>query len=121
MPLMTAVLTLALALTASPALADALPEAGHAALEGSALTIWWALPFICMLLSIAILPLALPVIWAEHFGKIAAFWALCFLAPCAAIYGPGLALGQLAHTIILECVPFIILLFALIPSPAGCA
>ena len=111
----SAALAVVITLIAGPALASE----GHAVLDGAQLSFWWALPFMLMLLSIAVMPLALPVIWAEHFGKIAAFWALCFLAPCAIIYGPGLALGVLAHTLVLEYVPFLILLFALFTISGG--
>ncbi|MBI5519689.1 MAG: sodium:proton antiporter [Desulfovibrio sp.] len=110
---------MALAVIISLAACPALASEGQAVLDGSALSFWWALPFICMLLSIAVMPLALPVIWAEHYGKIAAFWALCFLVPCAILYGPELAVGVLAHTLVLEYVPFLILLFALFTISGG--
>lgn len=90
-----------------------------AAINGAQLSVWWALPFACMLLSIAILPLALPLLWASHYGKIALFWALAFLVPCALQNGPGVALGVLQHTILLEYVPFLILLFALFTISGG--
>ncbi|HWR05079.1 MAG TPA: sodium:proton antiporter [Humidesulfovibrio sp.] len=104
-----------LCLDAAPALASG----GQAMLDGSALSLWWAMPFACMLLSIAILPLTLPVIWAEHFGKIALFWALTFIVPCAVLFGPGLAFTELAHTLVLEYLPFLILLFALFTISGG--
>lgn len=99
--------------------APALASGGQAVLEGSALSFWWAVPFACMLLSIAILPLTFPELWAEHFGKISVFWALTFLGPCALLFGPGLALSELLHTILLEYVPFLILLFALFTISGG--
>jgi Na+/H+ antiporter NhaD and related arsenite permeases len=98
---------------AAPALA-----ADHA-LDGAALSVWWAVPFICMLLSIAVLPLALPEVWAEHYGKIALLWALAFLAPCAFVAGPATAFAVLEHTILLEYVPFLVLLVALFTISGG--
>jgi Na+/H+ antiporter NhaD/arsenite permease-like protein len=98
---------------AAPALA-----ADHG-LDGAALSVWWAVPFICMLLSIAVLPLALPELWAEHYGKIALLWALAFLAPCALVAGPATAFAVLEHTILLEYVPFIVLLLALFTISGG--
>lgn len=92
---------------------------GTALLDGSGLSFWWAIPFAGMLLSIAILPLLLPVLWAEHFGKIAVFWSLAFLGPCALLFGPGLALSALLHTIAMEYIPFIILLFSLYTISGG--
>ena len=49
---------------------------GHPNIPGAQLSVLWAIPFVCMLLSIAIMPLALPHFWEKHFGKIAAFWGL---------------------------------------------
>jgi hypothetical protein len=40
-----------------------------------------------LLLSIALLPLAAPRFWEHHFGKVATFWALAWLIPCAAAFG----------------------------------
>jgi len=104
-----------LCITASPALASG----PGAAFDWSVLQIWWALPFLCMLLSIAILPLTLPIIWSEHFGKIALCWALMFLAPFAVQHGPSLAFNALLHTLALDYVPFIILLFTLFTISGG--
>lgn len=92
---------------------------GAALLDGSGLSFWWAIPFVSMLLSIAILPLLLPVLWAEHFGKIAMFWSLAFLGPCALLFGPSLAFSALLHTILMEYVPFLILLFSLYTISGG--
>ncbi len=101
---------------AAPSLACA---SGGVHLDGGALTVWWVLPFACMLLSIALLPLVLPSLWHHHYGKIAVFWGLCFLVPCAVQFGAGLALYELQHTIILEYIPFLILLFALFTISGG--
>ncbi len=79
----------------------------------------WVIPFACMLLSIAIGPLAVPHIWHHHFGKIALFWGLAFLVPCAIVYGPSVAIFEAWHAMILDYVPFIILLFALFTVAGG--
>src|SRR5574337_106123 len=58
----------------------------HAAeLDGRQLSVWWGVPFVGILLSIAICPLLVPHVWHHHFGKIAAGWALAFLLPFAAV------------------------------------
>ena len=95
------------------------PLAQAAELDGRAFGVLWGLPFAGMLLSIAILPLTLPRLWHHHFGKIAAGWALAFLLPFAAVQGPGATAGVLAHTLIAEYLPFIILLTALFTSAGG--
>jgi len=98
----------------------ALPLAAHAAaIDGAALSGWWSLPFIGMLLSIAVLPLALPSLWHHHFGKIAAGWSLAFLVPFALVFGPALAGTSVVHTMLGEYLPFVILLTALFTSAGG--
>ena len=80
-------------------------------LEGAHLGLIWTVPFAGVLLSIAILPLVAPHFWHHNFGKISAFWALCFLAPFTLMYGWELALYEALHVLLLEYIPFIILLF----------
>jgi Na+/H+ antiporter NhaD/arsenite permease-like protein len=65
------------------------------------------------------MPLALPAIWHHHFGKIALFWGLAFLVPCLLVYGYSVALHELLHTMLLEYIPFIILLFSLFVVAGG--
>ena len=72
-----------------------------------------------MLLSIAVCPLAAPHFWEHHFGKIAVFWSLAFLAPFALTFGAGFALYEFLHAMLLEYFPFIILLFALFTVAGG--
>jgi Na+/H+ antiporter NhaD/arsenite permease-like protein len=79
----------------------------------------WALPFAGMLLSIAILPLALPGVWHHHFGKISAAWSALALLPLAVFHGAGTATGVLLHTAILEYVPFLILIGTLFTVAGG--
>ena len=45
-------------------------------LDGSQLSLLWPLPFVGILLSIALFPLLAPKFWEHHFGKVAAFWDL---------------------------------------------
>ena len=86
---------------------------------GTSLGVFWVLPFVCMLLSIAIGPLAAPHFWHHHFGKVAVFWGLAFLVPFAFAYGFPLAFYEFLHTMLLEYLPFIILLFALFTVAGG--
>lgn len=96
--------------------------AAHAAAavpDGAALTLPWALPFAGMLLSIAVCPLVAPLFWHHHFGKIAAAWALAFVVPFAYVFGAGAAVHELAHALVAEYVPFIVLLAALYTIAGG--
>ena len=100
-----------------PALAFAAEGAPH--IDGAALSAWWAIPFTGMLLSIAVCPMIMPNFWHHHFGKVAFFWALAFLVPCAIFYGPDVALFQFLETSLEDYLPFIILLFALFTITGG--
>ena len=87
--------------------------------DGSQLTAIWAVPFIGILLSIALLPLLTPHFWHHHFGKIATAWALAFLLPFALIFGPTAAAAGLVHALLAEYIPFIVLLTALFTVSGG--
>lgn len=93
--------------------------AAAATLDGATLSALWGLPFAGMLLSIAVFPLIAPAFWHHHFGKIAAAWAVAFLAPFAAAFGAGTALGTLIHALLEEYIPFIVLLTALYTVAGG--
>ena len=95
---------------------------GHGAaphLEGAGLTLIWDMPFIGILLSIAIFPLVAPIWWHGNFGKVSAFWALVFLIPFALVFGWELALFEVIHVAILEYIPFIVLLLTLFTVAGG--
>ena len=88
-------------------------------IDGAGLSAPWALPFAGMLLSIAVLPLAAPALWHHHFGKIALAWSLLFLAPFLLTHGGGATAGVLAHTLVAEYIPFIVLLTTLFTVAGG--
>ena len=96
----------------------ALAAADHLTVPGS-LSAWWIIPFAGMLLSIAILPLTAHIFWEHHRGKISIFWALTFLVPCLAVYGPGVTFYEFCHIILLDYVPFLVLLFSLYTVAGG--
>lgn len=98
-----------------------MPRAAFAAggLDGASLGGAWALPFAGILLSIALFPLFASHVWEHHQGKIAALWALLVAVPLAATHGVGLTLETLAHTLLLEYLPFILLLLALFTAAGG--
>ena len=100
-------------------LLGACSAARAAEFDGASLSVWWSLPFAGMLLSIALMPLLLPKLWHHHFGKITAGWVLLLLLPFAATQGPGTTGAMLAHTLLGEYLPFIILLTALFTVAGG--
>ncbi|MDR2127850.1 MAG: sodium:proton antiporter [Burkholderiaceae bacterium] len=95
------------------------PAQAAAGLDGAALSAGWGLPFAALLLSIAFGPLLAPIFWHRHFGKIVAAWTLAFLLPFAWTFGASLALEMLAHALVAEYLPFILLLAALFTVSGG--
>ncbi len=93
--------------------------ASAAHLNGAELSIVWAFPFLGMLLSIALFPLLAPGFWGRHFSKIALFWALAFLLPCAIVFGIRTMATEALHTLAVEYLPFIVLLFSLFVVAGG--
>jgi len=97
-----------------------LPGLSFAAeLDGGRLSALWAVPFVGILLSIAVMPLLASSFWHHHYGKVAAAWALAFFVPFALIYGGGTAFASLLHALLAEYIPFIILLTALFTVAGG--
>ena len=78
----------------------------------------WVIPFIGILLSIAIFPLINEHFWHKNFGKISAFWAILFALPYYFLFGNE-TLYYFAHAVLLEYIPFIVLLFALFTISGG--
>jgi Na+/H+ antiporter NhaD/arsenite permease-like protein len=94
-------------------------DAGAAHLEGADLSLFWSLPFAGLLLSIALLPLLTPHLWERHFGKVAALWTFALLLPCAVVFGLRTTASEVLHTVLLDYLPFIILLFTLFVVASG--
>lgn len=109
---------------ASLALAGLLVSAGSAlaaeqGLPGASMSLLWALPFTGLLLSIATGPLLYPHVWEHHYGKITASWAAVVVVPMALSFGFDVSAEAVLHTLLLEYMSFIILLFALFTISGG--
>jgi Na+/H+ antiporter NhaD/arsenite permease-like protein len=85
---------------------------------GERLSVWWVLPFAGILLSIALFPLLAGRFWHHHFPKVSLFWALALALPFLWFFR-GEALHELAHILLADYVPFIILLWALYTVSSG--
>jgi Na+/H+ antiporter NhaD/arsenite permease-like protein len=96
-----------------------LPAMAAPALDGAHMGWPWALPFAGILLSIAAGPLLAPKFWHDHYGKIAAAWALITLAAIAASAGLPASLAVFVHAMLAEYMSFIVLLFALYTVAGG--
>lgn len=86
---------------------------------GDTLPIWSIAPFAGMLLSIALFPLFKPDWWEKHQLHVAGFWSLLFLIPFAAVYGLGVTYEQLLESVVVDYIPFIVLLFGLFVVTGG--
>lgn len=88
-------------------------------LNGEGLAIFWVIPFVGILLSIAVLPLVAAQFWHHNFGKVSLFWAASLILPFLFDQGLEVTLYELLHVGLLEYIPFIILLLALFTISGG--
>jgi len=98
-----------------------LPHAAFASegIDGTLFGPLWAIPFLGLLLSIAIFPLISHHLWERHQGKVAIFWSLLLLLPLIFIVGSTETLSALVHVAFLDYVPFILMLLALFTTAGG--
>lgn len=94
-------------------------EGGHHVNLGETLPIWSVIPFVCMLLSIAIIPLVKPHWWEHNLLKVALFWSVIFLVPFGFAYGASMLTFQVLEIILLDYLPFIVLLLGLFVAAGG--
>jgi Na+/H+ antiporter NhaD/arsenite permease-like protein len=85
---------------------------------GETLPVWSALPFVGILLSIALFPLLAPVFWHHNFGRISLAWSLILAIPFLVAYQSA-ALHAILHVYIIDYIPFIILLGGLFTVSGG--
>jgi Na+/H+ antiporter NhaD/arsenite permease-like protein len=102
-----------MAITLIPTTAQAAP------LDGAALPWPWALPFIGILMTIAIAPLLAPRFWQRHYGKLAFAWAAVAVVPLAALYDLPTAIAAFLHTMLADYMSFIVLLLSLYVVAGG--
>ncbi len=100
-----------LALLPAPALAAATP--------GSVPGLVWGLPFLGMLLSIGLMPMLAERLWHRRMGLIAFGWTLGLVLPLAATAGAAAALAAVWHAVLIEYLPFVVLLVALFTTGGG--
>ncbi len=86
---------------------------------GEMLPLWSVIPFVGMLLSIAIMPMVNEEWWEKHQLHVAVAWALIFLVPFAAVFGFEHTAEELSETIVGDYIPFIVLLLGLFVASGG--
>ena len=95
-----------------------LPAGSHSSYHVPDLNLGYIVPFIGMLLSIAVLPLIAHHFWEKHYGKISIMWASAFYIPFL-FTGVDFAVHELFKVLLTEYIPFITLLFALYTISGG--
>ena len=91
---------------------------GHG-VDGAKLPIWSIIPFVGILLSIAIFPLVLDSHFlVHHGGKMSLVWALAFAIPYLIAF-QGEAFYDILHIYLIDYIPFIILLWGLFTVAGG--
>jgi Na+/H+ antiporter NhaD/arsenite permease-like protein len=101
-------------------IAITLPEAAHAAaLDGATLRWPWALPFVGMVLTIALAPQLFPRLWNRHYAKLAFVWGTLAIVPIAALYEVSTAVEAFTRTFIGSYIHLIVLLFTLYVVAGG--
>jgi Na+/H+ antiporter NhaD/arsenite permease-like protein len=85
---------------------------------GSVLSVWWALPFAGMLLSIALFPLLAPHFWERRYAGVTAFWSLVLAVPFVFMYRSE-AVHHLLEVVLVDYVPFVVILWALYTVASG--
>lgn len=87
----------------------------------ASLPVWSIIPFVGMLLSIALFPLVRPHWWEGHELHGAIFWALVFIVPFGIYYGAHNLSEALLEVVVHDYIPFIVLLFGLFVVAGGIA
>jgi Na+/H+ antiporter NhaD/arsenite permease-like protein len=90
-----------------------------AGLPGPAPGLAWGIPFVGLLLSIAILPLLAPRLWHHRMGVVALLWTLGLMVPQGFLQGAGVAAAATWHALLIEYLPFVALLLALFTAGGG--
>jgi Na+/H+ antiporter NhaD/arsenite permease-like protein len=90
----------------------------HGQAIGEVLPLWSVIPFVGVLASIALFPLLAGHFWHHHYPKVSLAWALLFAVPFLLAYG-GEALHEILHIVLLDYIPFIILLWGLFTVAGG--
>jgi len=86
---------------------------------GNMLPLWSVIPFIGILLSIAICPLVNAHWWEHNMDNTGLFWGLLFLVPFAIGFGIDTAFYSILHIYVIDYIPFIILLAGLYTISGG--
>ena len=82
-------------------------------------TLAWGLPFVGVLLTIAVAPVATPRVWASHYGKLVAVWGLAYVLADLPHEGGAAAAERLLDMALNTYLPFVLMLGALFVITGG--
>jgi len=85
---------------------------------GTLLPYWSALPFAGLLLSLAFLPLFASKFWPRKYHYVVMFWGMMLAVPLLWFFGKP-AMIEICHLVLLDYIPFIILLLSLFTVAGG--
>jgi len=90
-----------------------------AAPHGPAPGLVWGIPFLGILLSIALFPMLAERLWHKRMGLISLAWVLALMIPQTILLSPAFAAKEAWHALLLEDFPFVTLLLALFTAAGG--
>ena len=93
--------------------------ANHLHIDASSISVIWIIPFIGILLSIAIIPIFFSSFWHHNYGKVSAFWGFLFLVIFTWNFGIEISKFYLLEVYLKEFIPFIVILLALFTVSGG--
>ena len=79
----------------------------------------WGLPFVGVLLSIALFPILAPRLWRRRMGVVCAICIMALVVPQVAVAGPVITAAGVWHAVLTEYLPFVTLLLALFAAGGG--
>jgi Na+/H+ antiporter NhaD/arsenite permease-like protein len=109
----------AIAILLFPSLTWASAGSGSGPSLGEILPLWSVIPFVGILLSIAIFPLVNGHWWEHNMGKASLFWGLAFFLPFAIGMGLETGIFNLLQVYVIDYIPFIVLLWGLFTISGG--
>ena len=88
-------------------------------LDGAQLSIFWTLPFLGLLLSIAVWPMIRASFWEENYGKVTFIWSAVLILALVIKFDLHTVLQEIIGLLIMTYLPFIMLLAALFTVTGG--
>ncbi len=93
--------------------------AGGVVLPGETLSLWWALPFVGLLASLALMPLLVIHFWEAHYGKVALGWSFLTIFSLISVFGVSLSKVVILGTLFHHYLPFVIMIGVLYTIAGG--